>query len=808
MILPFAKLKTRPITLIVASAAAAGAILIAACNSTNNARPAGREASNAPAPGPSSGFTPIGPGQNSLGITDSVLAPEATPGSPRDFAGYIKSENETNGNGPPTGFELGAYSRTSPDWEGELSRKLGREYAEKPAMIEKQRSIRLPRVEEIARDQLAAMYRTSHPRVANAKHGVHFSSNEEIWVIQRYVPQANDTQDQMNPGTGSMGCYQGETLVPVPLKHTDVRANITGFISTVDVEQTFTNPYPSKIEAVYAFPLPENAAVSEFVMTIGDRHIRGIIRDKAEAQQIYAQARSQGKVASILNQERPNLFVQKVANIEPGREIDISIRYYNTLSYSDGAYEFVFPMVIAPRYNPSHTDGIGAVARGNAGTSGEKTEISYLRPNERSGTDISLKVEVDAGVSIEKLESPTHAVKIERDGSTRATVELSRNDSIPNKDFILRCHVAGSQMKSTLLTTTDSKGDNVFALMLIPPRDLKSLQRAPLEMVYVLDASGSMDGKPMTQAKDAIARSLKKLNADDTFQLINFSNTSSQLGNRPIAATRDNVQRALAYLDQIAAAGGTEMMNGLRASLNFPHDPHRMRYITFLTDGLIGNEADIIREIHSNLGDTRIFSFGVSAAPNRYLLDAMARVGSGGVAYLAPDDSATEVMDAFDDRISHPALFDVKLDFGSADVSDVFPQRIPDLCVDRPVIVTGKYRGHLSGPIRISGRAGGMRMSTEVSSVIGAERAQAKALPQIWANMKIQSLAEKALWNGSEELAPQARATALRYAIMSPFTSFVAVDSLSKTQETYGTTVQVPVAVPDGTRYETTVGEK
>src|SRR6266705_5589034 len=207
--------------------------------------------------------------------------------------------------------------------------------------------------------------------------------NDELWILARGIDAAVQPSDE-NPGSGTLLARVHQQEIPMPLKHTDVHASISGFIGAVEVAQQFYNPYSSKIEAVYVFPLPHNAAVNEFVMTIGERRIRGIIRERKEAEQIYQDAKRQGYVASLLTEERPNIFTQSVANIEPGQEIDVNIKYLHTLSYVDGWYEFVFPMVVGPRFNPpGMSEGVGAVGRGRKGASAQKTEVSYLAPQER-----------------------------------------------------------------------------------------------------------------------------------------------------------------------------------------------------------------------------------------------------------------------------------------------------------------------------------------------------------------------------------------------------------------------------------------
>jgi len=486
-------------------------------------------------------------------------------------------------------------------------------------------------------------------------------ADEEIWVIARGSDVVAQRADD-SPGSGALMAKIEQKEIPMPLKHTDVRASVSGYIGEVEVTQQFHNPYSSKIEAIYLFPLPHNAAVNDFIMTIGERRIRGIIRERKEAEQIYQEAKRQGYVASLLTEERPNIFAQSVANIEPGQEIDVNIKYIHTLSYVDGWYEFVFPMVVGPRFNPpGMTEGVGAVARGKIGASRQKTEVLYLEPGERTPHDISLSVNIDAGVRIEEFECKTHEIIHESSSPEHLTVSLNPGDSLPNRDFVLRYRVAGDQIKSSLLTHKDERG-GFFSLMLYPPKELASLPRQPMEMVFVIDCSGSMYGRPIAQAKEAVERGLGLLQPGDSFQVISFSMSASKFGDRPVEATRANIKRAAAYVDSLQGEGGTMMIEGIKAALDFPHDPQRLRFVCFLTDGYIGNEAEILREIRKRLGPSRIFSFGIGSAVNRYLIEHMGKTGRGAVAYLGPNDEAAQIMEDFFERISHPALTDVRID--------------------------------------------------------------------------------------------------------------------------------------------------
>ena len=630
-------------------------------------------------------------------------------------------------------------------------------------------------------------------------------TEDEIWVIARPEAPRAVGPEYETPGSGAMLAQIREEKVPLPLKHTAVKGHVSGYIAAVEVTQQFHNPFREKIEAVYVFPLPQNAAVNEFIMVIGDRRIRGIIRERQEAEEIYREARRQGYVASLLTQERPNIFTQKVANIEPGKEIDVNIKYFNTLAYADGWYEFTFPMVVGPRFNPpGSTDGVGAVGRGKAGISGQSTEVQYLKPHERSGHDISLAVDIDTGLKIEEVACASHAIKKDMKSPERVRVELSPLDNIPNKDFVLRYKVAGEAVKSALVTHRDKRG-GFFTLMLYPPDDLKRLARSPMEMVFVLDCSGSMNGRPIAKSKEAVKRALRKLEPDDTFQVIEFSISASQLGSDPVPATPENVQKAIRYVDSLQGSGGTMMIEGIKAALDFPHDPKRFRLVSFMTDGYIGNEAQILGEVHKRLGESRIFSFGIGSSVNRYLLDRMAKLGRGAVAYIGLNDSGTEVVDRFYDCISHPALTDVHIDWGNMEVSEVYPHRVPDLFVGRPIILTGRFSGHTHTTINIGGRLGATRRSIRIPVEFDDDAATHPGIACVWARKRIEDLAGRATYDTNPDLPAEIKQVALQYCLMSAYTAFVAVDSTQVTAGDHGTTVAVPVPVPDGVRYDTTV---
>lgn len=635
------------------------------------------------------------------------------------------------------------------------------------------------------------------------------NASEELWIISKPAKaQAAEPVDM--PRSGALVVKDGEKVLPFPLKHTDVRARIDGYIATVEVRQQYVNPFDTKIEAVYVFPLPENAAVNEFVMTVGDRVIRGIIREREEAKQIYEAAKHQGYVASLLEQERPNVFTQKVANIEPGKQVDIGIKYFHTLAYTDGWYEFVFPMVVGPRFNPpGTTDGIGAVARGERNASGQKTEVQYLSPDERTGHDISLQVDLNAGVRIEDVRSLNHAIETspfppnsDLLGPNARQISLSAGDRIPNKDFVLRYKVAGETLKSAVIAERDSKGGGYFALMLYPPTSTEQLARRPVDLCFTLDVSGSMSGAPIEQSRAAMRAALGMMREDDTFNIIRFAGGTDQFAASSVQATPENIRSAQRFIANMNAGGGTMMLEGIRRSLNQSVDENRVRYVCMMTDGFIGNEREIIQATRQMRGATRVFGFGVGSSPNRYLLDGMSRAGAGAVAYLSLNEKGEDVMRPFFERISRPALTEIEVDASGLKGAQINPFKVPDVYVGRAVVVTGRFEGE-GGSITVRGRADGQVISKAFEIKPTSE---GTAIASVWARQQIASLCDAAMFDDANlDLPKEIKSIALNYSLMSDYTSFVAVDSTHRTAGETGVTVQQPVPVPDGVRYDTTV---
>ncbi len=591
---------------------------------------------------------------------------------------------------------------------------------------------------------------------------------------------------------------QGKAL-PLPLKGTKVRAEIAGFLATVQVQQTFVNPLQRPIEAVYVFPLPERAAVHDLLMVVGDRRIRGVIKERGEARQIYEAARAAGKTAALLDQERPNIFTQSVANILPGEEIVVELTFVQDLQYRDGRYEWSFPLRVGPRFIP------GKVATGRQGTgwSPDTEEVpdasritpQLLRRGERPGYDVDIEVDLDAGLAIEAIACPTHQVMLERKGPEAAHVKLSPKDTIPNKDFVLRYEVAGAKPRFAWLTEKDERG-GFFLLMLQPRRPAAQKTLAPREYVFVVDTSGSMRGFPLQQAKALMRKALQGMTQGDTFQVVGFAGSASFLFERPQAATKPNIEEAIAKVDSLQGGGGTRFLPALDLALNSPRDPGRARVVLFLSDGYIGYENEVLRYLRSNLKGANLFPMGVGSSVNRFLIEGMARMGEAEPFYLLPKEEPGPVVDRFYSYVSKPSLTDIELDWGTLPVEDLSPAYLPDLFADRPLFVVGRYFDGGRGKLTVRGRLAGKPYS-ETLEVELPEPAHGtgNGIGYLWARRSIADLMDSYRIDPDRKDAVRKAVIdlALRFNLMSQFTSFVAVDDRVRTQDQAET---VPVAVP------------
>ena len=619
--------------------------------------------------------------------------------------------------------------------------------------------------------------------------------------------QATEAQGETQ-GTLQVVDGSGTPKAICPLKHTDVRVEISGFLSRVNVTQEFENPFKEKIEAVYVFPLPANAAVDDMTMVVGERTVRGKVLRRQEAQAVYDAAKAGGQVASLLNQERPNIFTQSVANILPGEKVKITISYIETLKYEAGSYEFSFPMVVGPRYMPG-----AATGQKGSGTAPDTTQVpdaSRISPKlapagMRAGHDISLDIMLDAGLQIDEIKGKSHEVELERLNAHSAHVRLKTGTMIPNKDFVLSYDVAGKSIQDALLAHRSDKG-GYFTLILQPPDRVTAEDVTPKELVFVLDTSGSMSGFPIEKAKETMKLALDGLNPDDTFNLITFAGDTSILFPQPVAATPANLKKAQAFLADRSGSGGTEMMKAIQASLDPTDSQDHVRIVCFMTDGYVGNEMEIISEVQKH-PNARVFGFGIGSSVNKFLLDKMSEYGRGEVEYVALNDDGSAAARRFHERVRNPLLTDISVDWNGLLVSDVYPKRIPDLFGAKPVILTGRYNGAGHGVIRLKGKMSGREFVREIAVDFPEAEAQHNVLTSLWARQRIDDLMGQD-YSGAQqgEMKPELKETiinlGLEYRLMTQFTSFVAVEEMIVTDGGQPRRIDVPVEVPEGVNRE------
>jgi Ca-activated chloride channel family protein len=566
---------------------------------------------------------------------------------------------------------------------------------------------------------------------------------------------------------------QGEQLV-FPLNHTEVIAKIAGNLSRVEVIQSFENPFTQPLEAVYIFPLPDEAAVDDMEIKIGDRIIKGNIKKREEAQQIYEKAKQEGRTAGLLEQERDNIFTQSLANIKPGEQIDVTIRYTESLKFEAGNYEFVFPMVVGPRYIPGMPiDGSGDTDRvPNA----SRITPPVVSEGTRTRHNINVTVEIDAGLAISEVCSPSHQLKIEHSGEI-VRIQLAGEDTIPNKDLILRYQVSGKETQSTVLTQADDRGGH-FAIYLIPALEYSPDEIVAKDVVFLVDTSGSQSGDPLEKCQELMRRFINGLNSNDTFTIIDFSDRVRQLSPKPLPNTPENRAQAIAYINNLQADGSTEMLSGIRTAINFPTPIGRLRSVVLLTDGYIGNENEILAEVQQHLQPgNRLHSFGVGSSVNRFLLNRIAEIGRGISQIIRHDEPTEEVAEKFYRQINNPVLTNIQISWhGDTKSPVIYPAIAPDLFSEQPLVLFGRKQDRAIGNLRISGIAAGGK-HYEKTFHLKFEETGNIAVAQLWGRASIKDLMNQMVSFETKAGVEAVTETALTYQLLSQYTAFVAVSN-------------------------------
>lgn len=586
----------------------------------------------------------------------------------------------------------------------------------------------------------------------------------------------------------------------LPTVKSDYSVDIRGDLATVTVKQRFKNPGEVALNAMYQFPLSKDAAVYEMIMRVGDERIRAQIKKKEEARKTFEKAKKEGKSAALLEQHRPNLFTQEVANLMPGKPVDVTLRYVETVDKVDGRYQIVVPMVVGPRYNPADmsknhlvkSDGAEEVDAGVVGPTDAKKQnlplgapVSELdAPDTIDPNRVSLQVRIDGGVPVHAIRSATHAIETTELNPRDWQVGLAEGRTIANKHFVLSYGLEGEDTDAGLLAYWDEDyHEGYFSVLVEPPEKPADEDIVQREMVFVLDCSGSMHGQPMDASKAYMRYALKNLRRTDKFRIIRFSDQASEYTTEPQEATDANVEEAIAYVNGLNGYGGTEMTSGIKQALDAPVPDDTVRLVTFLTDGYIGNEYQIIRLVGDKIDGARLFAMGVGSGVNRYLLDEMGRMGRGFTKYLDPTKDVDAQAHELARRLQTPVLTDIEVDWGELEAKELTPEKIPDLFAGQSVRVMGRYQKPGTYTIHVRGTSGTRQVDIPVEVTLPDKASDGKAVELTWARRTIKEYMHtlttperlRTTELTDEQIEEIVTQMGLDYSLVTQWTSFVAV---------------------------------
>lgn len=554
------------------------------------------------------------------------------------------------------------------------------------------------------------------------------------------------------------------TGVNFSLVSTDIEATISGIIANVVVEQTYYNAGDATIDATYVFPMSSNAAIYAMEMIINQKTIKAQIKRKDEAQTIFENADEAGQTASLLEQERPNVFQMSLANINSRDTLKVRMVYTELLVPAKGIYQFVFPNIVGPRFT---TNGEPWVAQ---------TIQDYL-PLSETGLNINLKI--NAGMPI-SANCKSHEVAFDYQGTSAQTI-LNTN---PGDDFIVDYTLDDNQIQSGLLLYEGAE-ENFFLSMLQPAKPDIAFNSPQREYVFIMDISGSMRGRPLEISKQLISNLLTDLNQEDKFNILFFAGGSAVLSSSSLTVTNEHIGMALEMIDNVNAGGGTQLLPAMQRALDMTGTENYSRTFVVLTDGYVTVEKEAFDLIRQNLNEANFFSFGIGTSVNRYIIDGMAYVGEG-EAFIATDFmDADEVADRFKEYIERPVLTNIKTAFDGIDVYDIEPLSVPDVFAERPIIIYGKYHKPAEGTITLTGDYANGKLTKSLSfSDYTLNAKENVALKYLWARKRIKLMSDYGIAsNETDTLSIEEEITqlGLKYNLITDYTSFVAVDSSALT---------------------------
>ena len=567
---------------------------------------------------------------------------------------------------------------------------------------------------------------------------------------------------------------QGDPSVDhLPLKDTRVDIAVSGVIADVKVLQTYRNEGSRPINASYVFPASTRAAVYAMRMRIGDQVIVAKIKEREAAKQEFDTAKKQGKSASLLEQNRPNVFSMSLANIMPQDQIEIELRYTELLVPTDGIYEVVFPTVVGPRYSsqPESPES----PESSAPKTDHWVKTPYLHQGNKPTSALHISARISAGVPIQDLSCPSHQIFPQWQSPTVAQLTLDDTDPFQgNRDFVLRYRLAGDQIASGLILY-QGEDENFFLYMAQPPQRVKADDIPVREYIFVVDVSGSMEGFPLNTSKQLLKDLIGHLRPTDLFNVVLFAGDSSVLSAKSLQANQENISGAIRLLNQQRGSGGTELFPAIKQAMSLPREANVSRSIVLVTDGYISGEEGVFDYIRDNLDQCNVFAFGIGSAVNRYLIEGVAKAGMGEPFIVTQESEAPAMAAKFREYIQTPLLTDIQIRSIGFDTYDVHPSHLPDLLAQRPVILFGKWRGPVSGTFELHGKTGRGDYVTRLD-VAGVQPDEAnRALRSLWARSRVAELSDYGSRNLADDKVAEVTALGLKYSLLTKYTSFIAV---------------------------------
>jgi Ca-activated chloride channel family protein len=578
------------------------------------------------------------------------------------------------------------------------------------------------------------------------------------------------------------GMIDPETHAQVAVSPSFTRVNvvITDAIAQAVVTQRFVNPFRGKTETVYLFPLPDQGAVHGMKYQYKDSVYVATIMERQKAQTVYDSIKNQGGQAALLIQDKPNIFQQRIATLGPGDTAYVEIRLSMPLKYVDGELELAFPTRIGPRYGTGPGAGSGP----------------WNPPEDRAGPEFQFNVLVESGLELSDIYSPTHPIAVGTLADTRKTLQdrgvlsVSDNPSLayarsvllqtaatyPNRDYVLRLKRAAAAADFSLATGADAKGQGYFMLNMYPDTALFAGKRGPMEMVILIDISGSQNGWPLDREKEIALNILSRLDQNDNIDVLAFSDdvTYAFGSETPVPANAANQAVAERFIRGLSTLGGTQLLNAVNKTLAVPSKADKQRFYVFLTDGFITDEEAVLQAISQHPSKPTIFTFGAGNSLNRYFLEECAKVGNGFATPVVEGDAVGPLVEAAWSRIEAPQIDNLSVDFGGLQVSDVLYPVSARLYRGLPYRVSGKFAGGGAHTVTIKGYKQGQPVSYAHTIDFDAVDAMSWGVPKLWAREKIGQLS---LQQGTGNSNQQAiTALSLEYQVLSQYTAFLAAN--------------------------------